>query len=378
MQEFRVRLSNPIQHISIYIYFIVILVLNVVDNIFTTAVFYISALMCIFSLFQLNKKNGTDFRFMKLFALVCGALNIYYIHNLNFIKLLVLYLSFYIGGLLLYDGIEEKTYLHIYWVYVIVVAFRIFAKGLGYPVFAYVSNNYVSVYLLCPMLIYYIKTERKQDEINTVPAIVFWVICVLTTSRMGVFTASFILGFLLLCKSHEVKSRLRIKIIILLILFTVLLACFLLADIHDRYSELYIIQKFADRGFSSDSRTRMWIEYVNLLKARKYLFFGAPTNEVYWAAKYYEGNIHNSFLIVHAYLGILGFLGLVFLLLNSVKYGFKNKRWIYLIMLTAFCMRSFTDHVFGCNRISPIMVFLILIPFSSECNLNPIIHRNVS
>ena len=300
-------------------------------------------------------------------TLACGVANIYLIGNLNYVRLLVLFLSFFVGQLFLNERIDAKVFLNVYLIYALFLLFRIATQGLGNPIFTYVSNNYASVYLLCPLLIYYIKNEQAQDKINLYPAIGFWIICALTTSRMGLLTASFILGGLILYKSHKANGKVGAKIIIVvLLLFMIPLAFYLLPLLASKYSDLYIIQRFMNMGLTSSARTRMWSEYIELLNDTKYLLFGAPTDEVYWAARFYEGNVHNSYMTVHAYLGIIGFIGLVLMIIRSIYFGFKNKKFVYLIMLVGFCIRAVTDHVFGCNRISPIILFLIFLPFMSE------------
>lgn len=325
--------------------------------------------MCMFSWIRLNNRTNHNTQVIIVITMVCGIANIFLIGNLNYIRLLVLFLSFFVGKLFLNDSIEPKPFLNVFWIYTAFIVIRIFTQGLGQAVFTYVSNNYASVYLLCPLIIYYIKNERKQEKIDLIPAIVLWFICAFTTSRMGLLTASFILGGLILYGAKKANGRFGpVIILIVIILFIIPLIPFVLPILLSKYSDLYIIQRFMNIGLTSPARTRMWTEYFELLKNTKYLLFGAPTSEVYWAARFYEGNLHNSYLIVHAYLGILGFLGLVILIAKSYRFGVKKKNWVYLIMLTAFCVRSYTDHVFGCNRISPIIIFLIFLPFLPEYN----------
>ena len=361
MNKFTIRIRNPLTSISIYLYFISVLILSEIDNSYTTIFFYFSALMCMFSLFRLGSRFSTKVHCMILVSVLCGICNVHIIGNLNYIRLFILFLSFYVGLLFLHEAIESKTFLRIYVIYAIFVILMILVKGLGNPIFSYVSNNYASVYLMCPLLVYYIKSERENRKIELYPAILFWIICGLTTSRMGVLTASFILGGLILNNTYKTNGRVGYKVLILVVLICAIpLGLYLLPSLLNRYSNLYIVQRFINMGLTSTARTRMWNEYIELLKNGKYLIFGAPTSEVYWAAKFYEGNVHNSFLTVHAYLGIVGFWGLIGLILKGLRYSVKSKQWIYFIMLVAFSVRSFSDHVFGCNRISPIILFLLL------------------
>jgi len=364
MNKWTIKLRNPFQHISVYAYFISVLIMSEIDNTLTTAFFYLAALLCVFAVLHLHGMLDNRTHIIMIASLICGISNIFIIGNLNFIRLFVLLLSIYVAKLFVSDCIMSRTYLRIYFIYALFVLFMIITRGLGHPIFTYVSNNYASVYLLCPLMIYYIKGEREGDNIKLFPAVLFWITCALTTSRMGLLAASFMLGCLILYRERKNKGKYGLLMIILvIILFAIPLGLYLLPSIISKYADLYIIDRFLNMGLTSSARTRMWTEYLALLKNIKYLLFGAPTDQVYWAARFYEGNLHNSYLIVHSYLGMVGFIGLVVFIGRSLFHSIKNKNWVFFIMLITFCVRSYSDHVFGCNRISPFIFFLIFFTF---------------
>jgi hypothetical protein len=58
-------------------------------------------------------------------------------------------------------------------------------------------------------------------------------------------------------------------------------------------------------------------------------------------------------------------LGFAFVIIQSLKSGLfsiRNKKWVYMFSLLSFEVRSFTDHVFAANRITPIFLALLLAP----------------
>lgn len=363
MIRLKVRWGQPHFSLSIFIYFISIIILAEIDNTATTALFYASAFLCLICVITKRKAINIWFCLCILTATVSGLINIVYIGNLNIIRLLVLIVAFIIARLLLCREIKASALLNIYTIFLAFVSVMIAVKGLGNPIFQYVSNNYVSVYLLAPLVIFYTKTECEGKEIRLWPAIAYWVLCAMATSRMGLLTASFLLALLVIYRERKKYGKIGGRMIVFaIILVAVPMALFALPYITSKYNDLYIVNRFLEMGMTSSARNRMWGEYLELLDNKKYLLFGAPTKLVYWSNKYYEGDLHNSFLIVHSDIGLAGFVGMTILLVRSYLFGIKFKRTVYLITMSAFCMRAFTDHVFGCNRLSPIILFFLLFP----------------
>ena len=322
--------------------------------------------MCMISLVLLNQKTQLEFYVIVIIIFLCGIFNMIFIKNMNLILLIIAFSSFFVAQLLINECIDSKVLLNVYLLYALFMLFMIvYYKNSN--IFVYVSNNYASVYLLAPLSIYYSKVEYNNEEIKIYPAIIFLAICAFTTSRMGLLVASFTLICLIIYKDRFSNNKI-IRNLIFIIIITFLIITFshiifyIMPTLLYKYSNIYIVRRFIDFGLTSFSRNRIWSEYLELLNNKLYLILGAPTNQVYWAARFYGGNLHNSFLIVHSYFGIIGVTGLIVFLIRSYIFGIQQKRWIYIISLSAFCMRSFSDHVFGCNRITPVIIFFVLQP----------------
>lgn len=363
MIRFKLRWRHPLLNLSIFVYFISIIILAEIDNTATTALFYAAAFLCFICVITKGITNNIKFYLYLLTAIISGLINIFFIGNLNIIRLLVLVIAFFITLLLLHPEIKASLLLSVYAIFSAFVFVMIVVKGLGNPIFEYVSNNYVSVYLLAPLVIYYTKTECEGKDIRLLPAMIYWVLCGLATSRMGLFTASLLLAMLVIYRERMKYGKIGGRMIVfVIILITVPIALLALPYIASRYNDLYIVNRFLEMGMTSSARNRMWGEYLELLGNKKYLLFGAPTELVYWSNRFYEGDLHNSYLIVHSNIGIAGFIGMIVLLVRSYLFGIKYKRKIYLITMSAFCIRALTDHVFGCNRLSPVILFFLVFP----------------
>ena len=70
--------------------------------------------------------------------------------------------------------------------------------------------------------------------------------------------------------------------------------------------------------------------------------------------------------MVHAFFGLGGFIAIVIMMMSSFKFAVQQQRWIFIICFIAFCMRAFTDHVFGCYRLTPVFLFFLLYPIAER------------
>ena len=98
--------------------------------------------MCMLSWLRMKPRLDAKIFLILVITLACGAANINLIGNLNYVRLLVLFLSFFVGQLILSDRIDAKVFLNIYLIYALFLLFRIATQGLGNPIFTYLSNKY--------------------------------------------------------------------------------------------------------------------------------------------------------------------------------------------------------------------------------------------
>jgi O-antigen ligase len=95
-------------------------------------------------------------------------------------------------------------------------------------------------------------------------------------------------------------------------------------------------------------------------KSLKSFFLGVDLDTQVLIQKY-SGNLHNSFLFVHAYMGIFGFVAMLILILRAVVRAIRSGRGVYLCCILTLCFRGMTDHMFGGNRLSAIAIAILLV-----------------
>ena len=298
-------------------------------------------------------------------ALILGLLNYSFVGNITLVKLLILLSGFYVAILFLNKGTSSNAFLFSVILNGVVALYKMAVNGVSAPVYLEVSNNYISVFLLATLVMYYMKRELEDASIPIWPVVFAWIVSFFGGSRSGVIAISALFVGILIYRYLNSSSNRTNKLLLLIIVMVLAIAILvlLLPLFAESLSNYRVVSRFISMGFESSARLRIWSEYGELLKDGKNLMLGAPLGEVYWAARFYNGNLHNSFLFVHAFLGIIGFLVMVVLIINSIRFAFINHRYVFLITFFSFSLRTMTDHVFGCNRLTPVFLCFLIYPF---------------
>ena len=120
-----------VQELSVYLYFISILILTYQDNTLTTLLYYGAAFACLVSLKLIKKRTEPIVIALLLTGLAFGMLNIGLVGNLNPILLFIFLMSVYSAQLFMHESVPAKVFLNILWVWVIYILLMIALKGLG-------------------------------------------------------------------------------------------------------------------------------------------------------------------------------------------------------------------------------------------------------
>jgi hypothetical protein len=206
--------------------------------------------------------------------------------------------------------------------------------------------------------------EMRGKKIPIFPAILIWVLSLLAGGRGGLLAATILLGGIILYRFYRDEVTRRERVIPGLILFIILVpvALIVLELFASRFSGLYVVTRFLDKGMDGGGRLDCWTEYIEKTSlSLSRILFGTDLTKVDWVV-HYDGNLHNSYLFVHAYLGIFGFLFVLVMLIRAVVLGIRCRKWIYVTSLITIMFRSLTDHVFGVNRLSVVILALVFIP----------------
>lgn len=155
------------------------------------------------------------------------------------------------------------------------------------------------------MLAYYYRW-RQLRKINLLPALLAVPACLYSVGRAGVAISILLLAFVFVAYLVLEDRPAFLKFLI------VALACALIAIFAvELFSGLIdsLLERFQREGLES-GRAKMWSEYFGLVSTSfGNLLLGAPTMaDMSLRIAFQQGNLHNSFLMLHAHFGAIGFV----------------------------------------------------------------------
>ena len=333
----------------------------------TSALYYVLVLVAFISLFCTRGYIGIrTIGFWGLGAAVLSILNMVMIGNQNLIRTGILLASFFLAVLLLNEEVDEKAFSVSVYVNALLIVFKILQQGGGVKaqIYEVCSNNYVSILLLSPAVIYYAVCNARNKNCSILPICCTTLLSFMMGGRGGVLSTGILLVGVFLHKYFRDKESRRDRVILGVILCAVIIPIIVygLIRIFSSESDLYIVDRINRRGMEGGQRLDIWAEYLTDLGVNwKYFMFGVDQSIIYWAMPF-GGNLHNSYLFVHAYLGIIGFVVFICMILRAAYKAVRARKWLYFCTLLTFCFRGTTDHVFGSNRITVVILALIFLP----------------
>lgn len=209
------------------------------------------------------------------------------------------------------------------------------------------SYNYISVLLLFYLLYYCITCIQQRKKIDYFSAILFFIISLLAYGRGGIVTATFFLIFVVMARYKEINKTYQ-KIIVGILIF--ILFILIIINFSNIFIESGLFNKFIVRSnISEESRLLVWKAYIENL-------FGSCINILFGGTKFIafeSGNIHNSFLQIHASIGLLPLIYICYSYLSYIKLNLKERNYMPIICLLALVLRAMLDQLFfqGYNEI---------------------------
>ena len=347
------------------------MLINQMPSTVFTLLYYVSAsLCCVLGFFPDRKGLRLPLlaEALMLMIAVTGVINIVLTGNSTVQKQLFTIMSVGIALLLLDRRVGRHIFTLAFLVNALVVLAGIALNGSRGPIYYDSSVNFVSVHLLCPMLLYYCSGEESGENAPLWPALLTFAMCLAVQGRAGIlFTAFFLFGvlfFRLFPRFLRLERRKKYLIVLAGVALCVLAVVLVIAfDVVDRVE---LFARFAEHGFSSNGRFKIWSDYFLFSTESLQDFLVAPDMSIIehkpHLGKLGWGNLHNSFLNIHAYNGIVTFVTVLVLCVRSVWYGLRQRKWMYLLCFATFSLRSFTDFVFWGSPGTPFFFYFLFFP----------------
>ena len=294
---------------------------------------------------------------VNVFIFLLMVINVIYTNNYNIFSVINEITTYFgLALMLVLYQINRRFFLLLFYLIATICTIGVVVKHDYF--FAKSSLNYVSVVLLIFLLPYYSTFKDNSERPSIIPAIVCVAICLICSGRGGIIMA-FILLFGMSLNSIFVYKT-KNKLLLLAYLLPILAVAYVLG--YTSYFDEYLYRfTMEDGGFQDMARLNIWEEYKSVIsRSSEYLLFGYPL-EKSPVFKHYLLNLHNSYLMTHCYMGLLGFILFILYSIKAFMVVTHQKRYDLLTLMVAFYVRSFTDWVFPLQMGSVVIFYFILL-----------------
>lgn len=294
-----------------------------------------------------------------LIIVITGFINTQFIESLSIHKQLYILSSLITARMFFGKNLHAKYIKFILYLYAGFIIVTYCYGGIKQQIYYGSSENAISICTIAVCSLYYSLSEHYKEEIDIFPAVITFIICLLSRGRGGIISSLILLiGVGLFIINNKVYTNWGRRIItFMLILGLVCSIKFFIENSHS-LQEFAVFEHFFRRGMHS-SRLEIWDIYIYHATANiESILFGVNFDKIYAS-----GNPHNSFLDIHRLHGGVVLLFVVLLIVNALLYAYTKGKRIFALCLIVFILRGFTDKALWGTQSTLIFFFFILAPY---------------
>ena len=308
-------------------------------NIYTIYLFFIkkneytaiiSFSLCILALFTMRKIDKKYYRYIISMSIILASGFLCTVINENAtVSELSFALSYMIFGLvLLQEKISYKISLYVFCGISLLFIYFIIIGASPNNIFINTSQNTISVIMIIQCLILYISCIKNGKPISFIPAFVTFSISLWGLGRSGIISSGLLMGLSLILKMKEKQVNLKNILFVSLGLGIFLFLVYYFYDYLYEFLLSKAIIHFSDKGITDASREMVLKHYFSDINLKN-VFFGEKLHGDY-VFESLNRNLHNSFLKLHAFFGIIGIMVILFQTISqSIKF-IKHKNYLFL------------------------------------------------
>ena len=369
MSLFRVLLSKKFYYgLLIPVFFLFLFMKFFIDEdkrvllIILNLLVVFSGVLITVNFFIKNYQTFFVYKFIGFLA-ACSVVNFIFSPNC---RIQDLFLSIAYMGLALVPLIIKLNYNFYKWVLVFAISYFFVLVYLGEDpnnVFN-VSRNFVSIFLLIIFGLHLISSIQNNKQPSLLLLFACFLISIWAVGRGGILTFAFLVVLYPLVVKYKLKYR----------LFIIVLYVFGSLYVFNLYSD-YILkigfERFQSMGLQ-DSRTDINQDYISKsTNSLSNVLFGSPLLDIPSIAEV-EGNPHNSFIRLHVYYGLFGFIFVIFILVSTAIKLVINSQYLLLYFMIALLIRSATDSAAFHGALDPLIFFSVFFAFKNRIITNKI------
>jgi hypothetical protein len=318
------------------------------QNVLTVSYIILGILMS-FYFYSKLKENSAILVFISVMILTAFITSIFG-ENYRLEDIVLIFTYYGIAFIPLLFNLNYKLFLG--FLYILLLFFIIsMIRGVNPNELFNISRNFVSVVLLIGLSLYIISCVQNQRHPNFFVILLSFIISVWATGRGGIISIALILI------TYPFISKIR-KWYKFLILFFLAIFTFTVYSYFEDILFQFGLGRFSSMGLV-DIRSEINADYLEkLLSSTRYILFGVPLSEIPSIVEL-DYNPHNSFIRLHIFYGLVGFIFLFFVIIYSIIHYLKTKNFFFMILLIALLIRSYVDSTsFHGPLDPPIYIFL--------------------
>lgn len=306
-----------------------------------------------------------------LIIVVMYMMNILIVREGSIVELIkLIFVHFPIAVAVVFSESRNKCiWKSLFWMTAIFLLSRILFVD-HYRIFDDTSSNMVSIYMI--IVLFLLEYKRCENlKVVSSPQLVYYVtvliLSMLSQGRMGIIVSAVLFCISVYLKyfvsgSERVKNRIIKQVGILFgVCVAVTYVSLNMMELVNKYFPRFTSTNLYDTASSNAIRAEFLMDYFNGCKNPLNFIFGldfATTSEL---ARYEGGNVHNTFLMIHSYLGIFALLCVIIISIKCVMILKKNRQYSLLMIILLFFMRVTTDYCSPGNVGDVFILSMILI-----------------
>lgn len=251
--------------------------------------------------------------------------------------------------------------------------YRLYIAPDGIRIFADTSRNMISAFLITAACIYKVSLRCKQNKPDYAIVLTILFCSIAAKGRGGIVSAIVLLLLTLFVRYYlnNGKRKTRKWVLEVVIVSVALLALSFVIYINSSWLISEYLPRFSDSqfysaGYSNEIRLFFLHTYFHGIMEIKSLLLGFNMIGTSWLATIAQGNIHNSYLQVHSYMGIIGLTIFLMSITVGLKHIIRKKDYYFAAFIITFLLRILTDYILPGNIGDIISWYFILLVVSKK------------
>jgi hypothetical protein len=209
-------------------------------------------------------------------------------------------------------------------------------------VFKMASRNVFSVIAITSTVLVYLISIKQNKIIYVWPALITFLISVLSVGRSGIITSLFLLLSLIYIYINNSGLKSRVSLFLFFLIPGLFFVIFNFNQIVLFLNTLEQLEHLVKDGFESAERSIVVYSYLNNLDYLT-VFTGLNYADIF-IFQHLEMNPHNSYISLHHYVGFVSIIIFIYILKSLYRY-LRSTMIVFCIFLTLL-VRAWSDTIF--------------------------------